>query len=223
VENEQAFLDAIKTGDDAQVEALLAEQPQLLNVKIDAWMSPVLLALYYGQPYLAHLLWKRGAPLDIFSAAAIGDLDQLQALLAQNPEQISAFSQDGFQPLGLAAFFGQQEAAAFLVANGAPVDESSRNDMRVRPLHSAAASRQLEICRLLLDKGANINAVQADEFTPLHGAAQNGDVELVKLLLDRGADVHARTETGATPLALAEAADQEVVASLLRAYDQQQG
>jgi len=223
VDNEQTFLDAIEAGDDAQVEALLAEQPELLNLKIDDWMTPVLTALYYNQPYIAHLLWRRGAPLDVFTAAAVGDLPQLQALLAQHPEQLSAFAPDGFQPLGLAAFFGQAEAAAFLIANGAPVDQPSLNDRHVRPLHSAAASKQLEICRLLLDQGADINARQADGFAPLHAAAQNGDVELIKLLLDRGADIHVRTETGATPLALAEAADQEVAASLLRAYEQQGG
>jgi ankyrin repeat protein len=60
--------------------------------------------------------------------------------------------------------------------------------MKVTPLHSAAAARQVAIARLLIAHGANVNAAQAESgFTPLYEAAANGDLEFATLLLEHGA------------------------------------
>ena len=45
-----------------------------------------------------------------------------------------------------------------------------------------AAGRHIEVCRLLIASGADVNATQRHGFTPLHAAAQHGDIELVELL-----------------------------------------
>src|SRR5512133_1306789 len=129
MDNDTNFIDAIEAGDQAQVEALLDAQPELLEVRVEDWMSPVLLALYYNQPEIAQMLWKRGAVLDIFGAAAIGDVTRLEELLQVYPELALAYAPDGYQPLGLAAFFGQHQAAAALISHGAPVNSPSHNDM----------------------------------------------------------------------------------------------
>jgi ankyrin repeat protein len=65
------------------------------------------------------------------------------------------------------------------------------------------ARRSLAVARLLLDRGADINARQAGGFTPLHGAAANGDRTMSELLVDRGADPSARNDEGRTPSELA--------------------
>jgi ankyrin repeat protein len=212
----ELFIDAIKKGDRPRVEQLLAEHPDLLLRRLQGDLSPALLAMYYGEPEIAGLLVERGAPLDIFAASGCGQLAQMRALLEASPELANAFAPDGFQPLGLAAFFGQVEVARLLLERGAAVDSPARNPMRVMPLHSAAANRHLEICRLLLEHGAPVNATQADDFTPLHEAAQNGQLELVSLLLDYGADVNARKTDGQTPLALAAQSGHLEVIDLLR-------
>ena len=90
------------------------------------------------------------------------------------------------------------------------------NEMRVQPLHSAAAGRHLEVCRLLLAAGADVDARQAGGFTPLHAAAQNGDPELVELFLSARADPPAPTDDGETPADTAEAAGHPDVARRLR-------
>jgi ankyrin repeat protein len=54
-------------------------------------------------------------------------------------------------------------------------------------LHSAAAARQVEIARLLLDAGADPNAAQQGGFLPLDAALQNEDGDLGALLRERGA------------------------------------
>ena len=64
----------------------------------------------------------------------------------------------------------------------------------------AALNGHLAICRLLIDKGAQLEAKNIDDWTPLHYAAFQGHVEIVRLLCDRGADVEARSIYGRTSL-----------------------
>jgi ankyrin repeat protein len=64
----------------------------------------------------------------------------------------------------------------------------------------AAYNGHLAICRLLLDKGAQLEAENSHGNTPLHFAAAKGHVEIVRLLFDRGADVEVRGNTGWRPL-----------------------
>jgi ankyrin repeat protein len=59
--------------------------------------------------------------------------------------------------------------------------------MRVQPLHSAAAARNLEGARHLLAAGADSNAEQQDGFLPLDAAVQNGDDAMQELLRAHGA------------------------------------
>ena len=70
-------------------------------------------------------------------------------------------------------------------------------------LMAAAANGHLDICRLLIDKGAQVEAKSSVSLTPLHCAAINGHVDIVRLLCDRGADFEARDISGLRPLHIA--------------------
>ena len=67
----------------------------------------------------------------------------------------------------------------------------------------AAGVGRLEEIRSLLDRRANINAVDNNKWTPLHRASRNGHHQCVELLLDRGANINAGTTFNYTPLHLA--------------------
>ena len=59
-------------------------------------------------------------------------------------------------------------------------------------LYAAACKGEVEVIRLLLDKGASVN-VQNEEFgIALQAAASHGEVEVLKLLLNKGANVNAQ-------------------------------
>jgi ankyrin repeat protein len=61
---------------------------------------------------------------------------------------------------------------------------------------------------VLLDSGADINAVNEGDFTALHGAAYRGLNEVIKILVDRGANINARDYRGRTAFRIAEGSKQ---------------
>jgi uncharacterized protein len=155
-------------------------------------MSELLQAIYRGDKDKADELLAADPELDVFEAAAVGKTERLRKLLGRDPSLANAWADDGFQPLGLASFFGHTGAVRLLLEHGAEVNSASRNEMGVMPLHSAAATddpeTRHEISKLLLEHGADPNARQQDEFTPLMAADQHGDERLRTLLLEYGAE-----------------------------------
>ncbi len=151
-------------------------------------MSDLRRALYRGDREAARALVDAGAPVNVFDAAALGDVDRLRSLLAADAEGAHDWSADGFTPLHFAAFLGGAESVRLLLDVGADVHAVARNDMRVQPLHSAAALGDVEACRLLLDAGADPNAAQRGGYVPLDEAVFNGKDELAALLRARGAE-----------------------------------
>ena len=101
-------------------------------------------------------------------------------------------------------------------------DLSAKNEIGT-PLHNAVRNQNHDICTLLLDRGAAVNATDDDSETPLHTAVRQANKalcdflllqgvvrnknEMCTLLLDRGGDVHAKNNTGDTPLQLASKSD----------------
>ena len=212
----QKFLDAVKTGDAPRVKQMLVIDPRLANARAESGASAVMTAIYHGRTDVYDLLLERGAQLDIHEAAASGKSENVAALAAQNPAAINSYSADGFTPLALAAFFGQREAAQWLLANGADVNAVAKNPTGYTALTGAVARGDAEIVRLLLSHGANAAHRYGAGYSALHEAAAGGKLEIAKLLLDHGADSSARTDDGQTPLSMAEAKGQTDAAALLR-------
>ena len=154
-------------------------------------MSELLDAIYRGDRARVEELLAAGPELDVFEAAAVGRADRVRQLLDEDPSLANAWAEDGYQPLGLASFFGHVEAARLLVERGAEVNSASRNDMKVAPLHSAVTAddpeARYELAKLLLEAGAEPNARQQDDYTPLMAAEQSGDERLARLLKEHGA------------------------------------
>ena len=70
-------------------------------------------------------------------------------------------------------------------------------------LMTAAYNGHLDICRLLIDKGAQFEAKDNQGLTSLHYAAAEGHIKIVRLLCDRGAYIEAQNIVGCRPLHLA--------------------
>jgi ankyrin repeat protein len=159
-------------------------------------MSELLQALYRGDRARVNELLADDPELHMFEAAAFGRLDRLRELLDEDPSRANAFnSDDGFQPLGLACFFGHVDAARLLLERGADPNTLARNEhIQTNALHAAAASEnkdpavRYELCRLLLEHGADPNARQGGGGgRAIDTAELIRDERLRELLLAHGA------------------------------------
>jgi hypothetical protein len=211
------MLAAVTAGDRERVAALLDEDAQLANTLSLDGVPVARLAVYYNQKEIAEAL--AGSPaveLEIWDGAALGRLALVEELHGGWGDFIlNEYSRDGYTPLQLACFFGREDVARYLAAKGADVQAVAKNGMAIQPLHAAVAGDHLSIARLLLEAGADANAVQQDSFRPLHGAAQNGNAEMVRLLLEHGADPALTDGQGRSARDLAEEGGYAEVAALL--------
>jgi ankyrin repeat protein len=77
------------------------------------------------------------------------------------------------------------------IEKGADVNYKNTSD-GWRSLHYAISCGSDDMARLLIEKGADVNAIADDGTTPLILAAKNDSVFIAKLLLEKGADVNWR-------------------------------
>ena len=94
---------------------------------------------------------------------------------------------------------GDAAAVEHLLRSGIDVSEKEERSGRM-PLHLAARYGHLTVAKLLLDEGANVDAMDKLEKTPLWEAAWEGQTAVAKLLIERGAGVNNSDSSGRTPL-----------------------
>ena len=211
------MMDAVKAGDVAKVKSLLATDPALVNAHDSDGSSAVLIASYWGKSDVRDVLLAHDPTLNAFEAIAAGDLKRTSELLTRDSSLVNAYSYDGFTPLHLAVFFGHLDIAYYLLTLKPEVNSVSHNPMMVQPLHSAAAGNHDGLCKVLIEHGANVNAVQQGGFTPLMAAAQNGNLALAELFLRHSADRAAKTHDGKTARDIAVEGGHEAMTMLLGA------
>ena len=189
---------AIHDNDQAKVERLIAADRAVALAHNEAGVSALMQARYAGRHEIVEMLRREVSDLDVFEAATLGDVAQLRKLLNANPALAHALTADGFTALHLAAFFGQPEAAAELLCQGADANAVAKNPMKVAVINSAAASGRADLVKLVLGAGADPNARQHMGYTALHSAAAHDHVEMVQALLDAGADPALKSDEGQT-------------------------
>ena len=160
---------------------------------------------------------------DIFAAIMADDAEVVENMLAANPEL--AIRHDGQSPVLLATYRHRLDILKVLLrqrpeldifeASGAGVLESVERcveaspelvnayaDDGFTPLHLAAFFGHEDVARLLLDRGAKVDAITRNDLEnmPLHAAAAGRHFELCRLLVQRGAPVDAQQHGGFTAL-----------------------
>ena len=179
----------------------------------------------------------RNAPTDggelsaLSYAARSNDIESAKVLLAAGAD-VNGVTGYGWSPLLIATQNRNYKLGAYLLENGA--DPNLANKGGWVPLYLATDNRNIEngdypvrkpdmdhldFIKLLLDKGANVNArvkdstetrtvftnqwLSEDGATAFLRASQSGDLVLLKLLLARGADPKINTVLNVTPLQVA--------------------
>lgn len=167
-------------------------------------------------------------------AAENGHVEAMQLLLDRGAN-IEAEDENCWTPLHIAAANGHVEAMRLLLDRGANIEahNASHHDPDLEgltPLGLVAlidydtetpsdTSWTVEVMRLLLDRGANIEARCDRGYTPLHLAAWDCNVEALELLISRGSKIDVQNKSGYTALhiiARANVADQKLKCTAMK-------
>jgi ankyrin repeat protein len=155
-----------------------------------------------------------------------GELRKVRELLSANFLLASQRLANGESPLMAALYRGHHDIVDAVIEAGAEIDvfaaaatgriadlERGVSDATVNshaydgwtPLHLAAFFGHVDAARLLLDHGAEVNAVSQNALTntPLHAATAGKHADVALLLIEHGADGHTADSGGYTPLQIA--------------------
>jgi ankyrin repeat protein len=165
----------------------------------------------------------------LIHAAERNHVPTIQALVAKGAD-LEASVDGGFGPLSLAIESGKFLAAKALIELGANVNAAAGDD-RVTPIMVTASQmaigeaakeierrqglRSTDIATALVERGANVNAVNAHGISALMIAAARGNIPMIGLLLDAGADPTLKSKAGKTAIDIArENLNEDVVKSI---------
>ncbi|MDD3934838.1 ankyrin repeat domain-containing protein [Rhodoferax sp.] len=135
--------------------------------------------------------------------------DFFKAIKQDNPDALNALLNRGFDPntldaTGLPGLILALKNDAFKVASvlvsHPRIKVEVRNTADESPLMLAALKGELQLCRLMIQKGGDINK---PGWAPLHYAATHGHLEVLSLLLEEHAYIDAASPNNTTPLMMA--------------------
>ena len=147
----------------------------------------------------------------LFSACAIGDVEAVKRLIGQGA-RTNAMDPWGNTALVIAAREGHQNVARTLLAARANPNMAGGV---LTPLAAATLRGQTQMVRLLLGRGALVNASGTNQKSPLQIAVEMNHIETAQVLLGAGANVEVRTDRDDSLVMVALNANQPAMLSLL--------
>jgi ankyrin repeat protein len=135
--------------------------------------------------------------LDVFDIARKGTVEQVKEVLKTNPNAFKTVNSDGFSPLTLACYKGNNEVAKLLIENGCDINQKSSMGT---PLMAAVVKGNIEIVSLLLKKNAEVNVTDNNGTTALLYATMFKNKEIVSLLIKANANPDLKDNRGNSAL-----------------------
>ena len=112
-------------------------------------------------------------------------------ILIENGANINAVDIEGWSALSYAINNGDIEIAKLLLENKVKI-----KDELLIEIKSPIVESRINIMKLLIENGANINYTDENGFNPLNIAIESGDMELTKFLITNGANVNSLMQDG---------------------------
>ena len=159
----------------------------------------------YGGISRMHSKWTGYGPLHF--AVEHGSVEAVQLLL-DHGAPLEDINKYGWTPLLLAVFLRDDTSIAqILLDAGAKINNQGLKPFGGTPLHVAAQLEHTNHVKLLLERGADPNAI-GYWWTPLHVACFKLNVDIARLLLEHGADPNVKQlDQKTTPLHVCARAD----------------
>jgi ankyrin repeat protein len=182
------------------------------NVSVDLSTASGLTALHYaasvGNVRVVEYLLEQGARLDAadnmpytaLHTAVLKNKPNIVELLLKHGAVINAVRADGLASLHAAAFNGHERVVKFLLWSMQKEELNLTDKSGSTALCYAAQEGHLEIVKLLLERGVNVNIANEALYTALHLAVLKGHAPIVKLLHDNGAIINVVGSDGSTTL-----------------------
>ena len=139
-----------------------------------------------------------------------------KVLVEQARVELELAAPNGNTALMMAAFKANKPAVLALLERGAKVNRAGWS-----PLHYAAAGGSADIARILIDRGAALNARAPGGLTPLMMAAREGQESTVSVLREAGADPSLKGAEGLTAVQLAERMDKPRIVKAIKTHHKQ--
>lgn len=156
--------------------------------------NPLRAALANDRPEAAKFLAEKGATLDLHGAAGVGFLDVVKSYFNEDGSLKPNATREQFEKGFISACeYGRRDVVDFMIDKG--VDLATGANTGQTALHLAAHRGQLDIMKLLIDRGAPLEGFNCYGGTVLGQAlwsAENGEPEIdfvpvVEMLLAAGA------------------------------------
>ena len=151
--------------------------------------------------------------LDVFEVARNGTTEQLNTILKKNSKEVNSINSDGYSPLILASYRGNNEIAKMLIENGADINYKSGLGS---PLMACVVKSNNEIAKILISKKVDINSTDDNGMTALLYATMFKNYELAALLVKNNANVEAKDNRGNSALDYAVLADDDKLIEILK-------
>jgi hypothetical protein len=153
----------------------------------------------------------RAADVDtILKAVKFDDVNAVQKALANGLDP--NITDKGGMPLIVLAAREKSDRVAALLASNPDTDIEKLDSAGENALMLAALNGDLNLVKLLIDKGAEVNK---KGWAPLHYAAANGADAVAQLLIDHSAYLDAASPNGTTPLMMAARGNHITMAKVL--------
>ena len=130
---------------------------------------------------------------NIFDVARSGTIEDVKKLMSINPDTINVADTNGYLPLTLACYRGNNDVAIFLASHVKDIDGTSDYGT---PLMAAVYKNRPEIVKHLLKLKADANFADANGTTPLHYAIILRSEQIIELLMEANADATFKDNRG---------------------------
>ena len=161
-----------------RVRELVEAHPSLVDARATWDETPIEAATQMGNRAIIDFLLAHGAPRPFLTACVLGDLEQVERDLRENPSLATERGVHGLAPLYFAAIGGNLEVADRLLDRGADVNAAAE---AASPIHGAVMGRSVEMTRWLLEHGADATAPDFKGRTAKELAVEMSQAELAAL------------------------------------------